>query len=415
MNFTPPDNLVFVCVDCLRNDFLASKHADTPFLDRIVAEGIYYPEMFATATTTTPAVASFMTGLYSERNGIQSLDRGPLREDVDTLAEVLDQAGFNTYADVTGPLVKETGINRGFDEFEYRDQDQSIFGTWKNRLLDHLDGLSKPFFYYIHLWELHEPIDVPRAFDDERYGNTPYARALSALDREIDAIWEALPDDTVLVIHGDHGESITWRGNLFHKLCWSARAFLRYILGIDTRSLESSVNDFIDRRWESEVSDHFIEDSHGENVFDFTSNVPLAIYSSAKPKAQVNAQCRQIDIFPTLLELLQVEYDVDVDGKSLLPSDEITDRDAYIRACGRSLLREQNWSRAIRSESMKYVEYPDRDWEPELYDLESDPKERRRIDDASKISQLRRRLPTKRLEATERLEIDDLLRDLGYR
>ena len=105
-------NTVFVCVDCLRNDFIDSEYADTPFLDEFVQSSLYFSNMYSTTTTTTPAVASFMTGHYSEINGVNSLRNAELSDEVDTLAERFSEDGFNTYAKTTGPLVQHRAFKR---------------------------------------------------------------------------------------------------------------------------------------------------------------------------------------------------------------------------------------------------------------------------------------------------------------
>jgi arylsulfatase A-like enzyme len=93
----------------------------------------------------------------------------------------------------------------------------------------------------------------------------------------------------------------------------------------------------------------------------------------------------------------------------------VSDRDAYIRACGKSLLREENWQRAVRAGGYKYVEYPDRDWPYELYDLSADPLELSPIEDDRVATRLGDRMPEEGARDGETLEIDGLLEDLGYK
>ncbi|WP_049894307.1 sulfatase-like hydrolase/transferase [Salinarchaeum sp. Harcht-Bsk1] len=420
-------NVLFVCVDCLRSDFVGTDHADTPFIDSLVERGASYPSTFATATTTTPAVASFMTGRYSEGNGIHSLDEGRLREDVDTLAERFSEAGYETTAMVTGPLVEDTGLDRGFDEYHYRDRTEKLTEEWEAEAADAIESLAEsdaddPFFCYLHLWAIHKPIEVPPDFDDPQYGETPYARTLSALDRSLERVCDRLPDDTVIALHGDHGEAITWIHNPVHKLGKYARTGLRYYLGLDTRPIERRIDRFVAERWPRSVPDRFLDDRHGENVADPVANVPFVLSGPGIPEAEVDAQVRQVDVFPTLLDLLDgddrsatEEGTESIDGESLLSPERVTDRDAYMRACGASLLKRESWARGLRADGKKLVVYPDRDWSPEFYDLEEDPLELYPIDDEDAIEQYRARFPDRELTEGERLEIDGLLEDLGYK
>jgi arylsulfatase A-like enzyme len=423
-------NLLFVCVDCLRGDFVGTDHADTPFIDNLVERGTNYTNLYSTTTTTTPAVASFMTGTYSEQNGVFSLEEARLNKEVPTLAEHLSAAGYKTHALVTGPLVSDTGLDRGFDSYNCRDRRDELVGDWFEVAEAKLNACAnaEPFFLYLHLWEIHTPVEVPEAFDDPEYGEYPYARALAAVDRRLERLCERLPGDTIVVLHGDHGEAIAYRDSYLHKTLKFLRTGVRYGLGIDTRSIERRIKRQFDRG--PPIHDHFLEDAHGENVFDFTTNVPFVLVGPDIDSMSVDTQARQVDIMPTLLDAVGVERErlnretdaessesgiLPIAGESLLPPDSVTDRDAYIRACGKALVSEKNWQRAIRANGWKYVEYPNRNWESELYDLDEDPDELHPVDNERVAGRLERRLPEEGMRKGEKLEIDGLLEDLGYK
>jgi arylsulfatase A-like enzyme len=359
----PDRNLLFVCVDCLRDDFVGTDRADTPFLDSVAADGLDFTAMYASATTTTPCVASLFTGRYAEHNGVYSLSDARLDEGVPTLAERLSAAGYETVAHVTGPLVAEIDLERGFDTYAYRDRRAELVGDWFEDAVTVAESLTEPFCWYLHLWELHDPVRVPDGFDDPAYGRSPYARALSALDRRLRRLRDHLPGETVVALHGDHGEAIAYRDSLASTACKACRTGLRYGLGVDTRPVERRLKRRFDRH--PPVADHFMEAGHGENVYDFTANVPFVLAGPGVDAATVDAQVRQVDVAPTLLDLLGVGDPSDgddasggtadepagsglaageqpLDGASLLPPGSVADRDAYLRACGKSLLGEAN-------------------------------------------------------------------------
>lgn len=372
-------NLVFICVDCLRNDILKKDGLETPFLDSLSEESLYFSNMFSTTTTTTPSVTSFMTGCYSEKNGVRSLSSGKISNNIDTLAEKFKEKGFNTYAETTGPLVEETDLDRGFVHYNNRSHKKGLFSDWFNSLKQKINSFEEPYFFYLHLWELHKPIKVPEEFQDPSYGERDYEKSLCALDRKLEELTEILPGETTLVLHGDHGESITWRDNFFQNQIKRVRTLLRYKLGLNTRPLERRLNLIFNK---DDINDHFIEDGHGENTFNFASNVPLYINSESLESVEKNHLVRQIDIFPTLLDLFEIQYD-EVDGKSLLSPQE-EDRIIYQRACGSSLKNKNNWIKSIRNENWKLITYPDRNWPDELYNLEKDPEEKRPVQNNKK-------------------------------
>jgi arylsulfatase A-like enzyme len=408
-------NLLFVTVDCLRQDFTANDWATTPFIDDLRESGIEYQELYSTTTTTTPSVASLLTGTYSERNGVNSLRNVELNEQVRTMAESFREAGFETAALVTGPLVEETGISRGFDHFNYRDKDMNLVDDWYEEAVSHLNSLSSPFFMYLHLWEIHTPVTVPPEYDNQKYGKSPYARGLSALDGRLEQFVKETPKNTTVVLHGDHGESISWREHLVQKGCKKLRDKARYEFGLDTRSLERLANRLLDP-FSPPYKDHFIESGHGETILDFMTNVPFILSGPNIEPETVSAQCRQVDILPTLLDVFDLPLASKIDGQSLLPPESVDDRTAYIRACGASLRGESNWQRGVRTPEYKYVEYPNRDWGPELFDLTDDKTELRNVASAhpETLSELQNQLPTQELLDVGSMDIDDHLRDLGY-
>lgn len=265
---------------------------------------------------------------------------------------------------------------------------------------------------YVRLWELHGPIDISERFDVGEYGGTDYERALSALDRKLGKVVGDLPEDASVVVTGDHGESISFRDSFIQQNIKRARTLLRYYGGIDTVPVENIINTAAAKLFGTGYPDKFMEAGHGENVFDFTSNVVLlAIRSPQTNAAEIGSQTRQIDIFPTVTELCSVEAP-EVRGRSLL--DGVDDRKAYVRACGESLKSEDNWAEAVRKDGWKLVTIPNRDWEDRLYHPEVDDNELRPVKNDSKVEELRTRMPDFSKSSTEELEIKDKLRDLGY-
>lgn len=380
------ERIVMVCVDCLRSDVVNSEFADTPFIDKIGERGYNYRNLFSTTSTTTPNVASYMTGQYSENNGVKSLRNARLNDGVKTIASIAQKKGYQTIADVTGPIIEETGLDRGFQS--YTDHKAEDFSEWSEEVLNKISSLDSTFFYYIHLWDIHEPIKI-----EGSEPKNPYLEKLSELDKQLQQFYDKLPEDTTLLLLGDHGESISYRKLRGKYRLRSLRNYLKYEKGINTNSIENLVNKIVDSLSNHDYNDHFLENGHGENIFDFATNVPFIIYNSEICSEEIEAQVRQVDIFPTLLDLIGADKPENIDGKSLLPPDEVNDRDAYIRACGTSLKSNKNWIKGIRSKKWKYVEYYNRTWNSELYNLKNDPKELNPVQNNEKKQKLREKIP----------------------
>ena len=70
-------NILFLLIDCLRADAVVGEDrgARTPTLDRLVRSGVACTQAIASASSTTPCVASLLTGTYSFVHGIRSIFR----------------------------------------------------------------------------------------------------------------------------------------------------------------------------------------------------------------------------------------------------------------------------------------------------------------------------------------------------
>lgn len=130
-------NVLFLLVDCLRADkcWGNKRTAKTPTIDSLCQKGTVFSQAISTTTTTSPSVASILTGVYPPVHGIRSLSGYKLNHRMKTLAEVFLENGYNTYAEVTGPLLPVLGLNKGFDEYKLRDRNDNLYSSWYESLL----------------------------------------------------------------------------------------------------------------------------------------------------------------------------------------------------------------------------------------------------------------------------------------
>lgn len=91
----------------------------TPNIDRFAEEGVLYEQAISAACWTLPSHASLFTGLHVSQHGTNFANPF-LRDDVVTLAEMLQQRGYATAAFTTNDWVNEKfGFNRGFESFRW--------------------------------------------------------------------------------------------------------------------------------------------------------------------------------------------------------------------------------------------------------------------------------------------------------
>lgn len=342
-----PRNLLVITLDTMRADRLPPygfSGVVTPALDRLAAEGALFEQSFAAAPLTLPSHATLFTGMYPPRLGVRDNTGAPLSADFQTLAEVLGARGLTTGAFVASAvLAPRRGLDQGFGTYSMgaspgcpgsprarrpADDVVSEAVTW---LADHD---SAPFFVWIHLYDTHRPYQLPD--DYARSYADPYAAAIAFEDAQIARLISHLEardllDDTLMVVAGDHGESLGEHG----------------------------------------------EDSHGMFIYQEALRVPLIMRGPGVVPRRVSAPVRLVDVMPTILDMFGVGTPP-MDGLSLTRllagADEGSSREVYAE----SLYPQRfGWAslRSLRADRYKVIDAP----RPELFDLESDPYEQRNL------------------------------------
>jgi arylsulfatase A-like enzyme len=411
------ENILLIIIDCLRADFFYEpRKAHIPNLTKLRIEGYSFLNTIASTSTTTPSFASLLTCLYPFENGVRSHSGYSLKEDVLTFPQILKKRGFNTYAEVTGPLVKEIGLFKGFDEYNYRERLKTIHTQWGDDLINKFKRYYKePWFILLHIWSLHFPRIVKENFNKKKYGKTPYARALSSIDDYLGKLFQNIDDNTLIILTGDHGEQIEY--SKFDSF-WKFRA--RKIFEILKKYK------ILDIHWTKGARRFFV--GHSYSIYDKLVKVPLVFTKKGiVPVGESNCQIRHIDVFPTIMDLIGINYKAKVTGQSAMPiieGKEMLHRDAFMEAVGILYPNKNEWLEGLRIDN-KYIRAPFRqDFEDELYNLVCDPDERHNIanerkDDIEKYEEKINEMKTYKLVGEQISEknqkvIIERLKDLGY-
>ncbi|MBI3820925.1 MAG: sulfatase [Planctomycetes bacterium] len=397
-------NVILITIDTLRADHLGCygyKRTTTPFLDSIAADGTRFADASAAATWTKPSTATILTGLYPSRHG--ALYHGSslnTPENKKTLAETFQEKGFVTAGFVSNPNVKKIfKFDRGFDEFfdspvedtltqaAFRD---SIFGgvlkeltryqfNWKyqndcveiNRnALAWLDANhAEKFFLYLHYIDPHEPYSPPDAYEkqfaqnrgmvlhNERkrlVGVDLYDGEIRYTDDNLKILSDRLRshgilDNTIIIVTSDHGEEFFEHGTL----------------------------------------------GHGFSLYQEVAHVPLLMRGPGIPKGAVlNNPVSLVDLAATVLDVAGTSITELGDGKSLAPllkqadyktrdklflEDEFGENENDIRSFVMNGIRVGPW-KLILNERNAYRPPEDPKYgREELYNLESDPSEKKNI------------------------------------
>lgn len=431
-------NILFLVIDTLRADmcFGEDRPVKTPTIDYLKSQGTSFTQAISVGSVTLTTVSSMLTGLYPFVHGVIAnladveglLEPLVLNPKCITLQEILRRSGYHTYAMVTGPLAEYVGLVRGFEEYSHRDwRRETIYTDWGGRLKETIRNrkLKEPWFLFLHLWDVHLPRVVPRSFNRYEYGRNRYERAISCLDHHLQELFDLLDfNETILLIHGDHGENLAFPPLLLRPLFFTkAGRFLNarvHILG----KLRYLRRRFATPRLRNRTIGWV---AHGDFLLDFLVRVPLiAIGKGIFPEGMIiSSQISQVDILPTILDAVGLydRLDQRIHGRSLMPFVEgkpFPDRPVYLET-GRHV--------AIRTPEWKLIIDKSVPGTSELYNLEKDPVEECNLIGSEEEIALSlgralreiRSLDFEELSSApseiaggERREIERNLRDMGY-
>jgi arylsulfatase len=364
-------NVMFLVIDTLRSDRLGSygyERDTSPAMDAIASKGVRFARHLSQSSWTKASMASLWTALYPMRTGITRYNH-VVPEEAEMPAERLRDAGFRTIGLYRNGWLSPTfGFEQGFDVYTHpsrrtlnpavrvKNPTISTVGTDEDSLQAateflRVSGHDDRWFLYMHLMDVHQ-----YAYDEESaiFGgghSDMYDASIRWTDRTVALLLEYLADfglseKTLVIITSDHGEAFRERG------------------------LEG----------------------HARAVYRETTEVPFIVVFPFRlePGLVVPTRSQNVDIWPTIYELIGLDAPVDADGTSRVP--EILaaaggDSLSTSHSTGVAFL-DETWGRratesrfrvAVTEGSYRYLLSPARrgHTEPieELFDANSDPRE----------------------------------------
>jgi choline-sulfatase len=351
---TPPHpagpNVILITIDTVRADHLGCYGAagiHTPTLDALARDGIVFDRAISQVPLTWPSHAAILTGTYPFQNGVQDFTGQPLDPRFRSVAEVFRQHGYATGAVVSAfVLDRSWGLARGFDFYDdafspeqFRQRDLGLVDRKANESVTHAiswlqKNRSRPFFFWLHLYDPHSPYDPPEPFRSQ-YREHPYDGEIAYADHELGRLiaWlkqNQLYSGTAIVMLSDHGESLGDHG----------------------------------------------EKEHGFFVYNSTVHIPLIVKPPAGSGFRPNRVPRPVEtiaVAPTLLCLAGMKDNIQAQFRSpdLLGTAAESEAIAYSESF--YSFSSFGWSplHALETNRYHYIEAP----VPELYDVLVDPQE----------------------------------------
>ena len=356
-----PRNVLLITIDTLRADALSiyGNKLPTPFFEKMADRSAVFTRAYTTAPITLPAHTSLLTGLNPPGHGVRNNGTFRVPDRLILLSEVAKENGLSTAAFIGAfPLAAQFGLNQGFAVYDdvFTSQPDSTNFVYAERAAEQVRlnaekwvsaNSAKPFFVWMHLFDPHHPYNR----HDSTSSVHPYFQEVQYVDHQLDRFLEFLVNrnllsDTLVIVTSDHGEAFGEHGEVSHSIF----------------------------------------------LYNTTLHVPLLISLQGNKPVRRNEVVSLIDIYPTVLELMNWKPGADsLDGRSLaaaIRGDSVEDRDSYAETLAPAL--DFGWSPlyAVHSSKFKFIEAP----KPELYDLRIDPGEKNNLIASRNIEEYRKKI-----------------------
>ncbi|UCG33003.1 MAG: sulfatase [Phycisphaerales bacterium] len=337
-----PQHVIIVLVDTTRRDSFGCYGATrpvTPRMDAIAAEGVRFDNAIAQSSWTLPTVTTILTGTYPSIHGAEGKFTGEAntsfhrsRDEIAHGPELLSGHGFKTHGIVNaGFLDPVLGIERGFMVYDYFPS-----YNWRVRRADKSVDAALEFFQknqrkntftFLHLFDPHLNYDPPGEFREMfSKGYTGPFRTLTGpqIQKLIAEKWTPEVEGRNY-LRGEYDAEILFMDREIGRLVDGLRALALY-----DRTMLIIVADHGEEFWDHGGFEH------GHTMYEELIRVALIVKlpSRYEPvRSVVLARVCQVDIMPTVFDVLGLEPPATFDGESLLPVmiDEATpkDRPAY--------------------------------------------------------------------------------------
>ena len=406
-----PPNIILIVLDTVRADHLSCydySRETSPNLDKFCHEAMKFEYCYSTTNWTPPAHASLFTGKFVKSHGSHhptmnllkniklsgEITCFPLGHDEVTLAEILQEKGYQTSAFVANNAVtRYFGLHQGFDIWYnhkpliYEPIVYSIFKKFKlynyiferifipYRIAENINKIvfrwinkrsDKPFFLFINYNDAHDPYLPPPPYNTKFKGkieNFDYNALYDKVRNQEKIITESEIEHIASQYDGEIAYLDSQLGILFNKLKSK---------GLYANSCIIVTSDHGEFLGEHNLLGHNIE------LYEPVVRVPLIIkpHNSSAWKAKSNNPVQLIDIFPTILKTLNIQIPDDSQGNPLM--DKITHPiilEHYVKYTYLNNKKERFYKKllAIIKDNNKLISSNDGTYE--LYDLIKDPYE----------------------------------------
>jgi len=349
-------NILFVVIDSLRADriFGDNRTTKTPTIDKLIKNGVYFSQLISTSDVTATCMGCFFSGVYPFESGITETK---VDSTLFTLINILKRNKYKMYG--SGPNFKfYQNLSNFVDDCFYYDYQQwrekdTILGKSGEEVINHLISIkeNEPWFYYLHLMDIHgmgKLIKIPSEFDNKKFGETKYDRMISCIDYWLNNLLKHIDlNNTVVIITADHGEYISSKMDdpmgipNIYRILRKIKKRIPILEPVGEKVFRILLKShLVLKKWilskqlDSKEMRNILTRSNTDELFDDALRIPL-IFSGykIKPSKTVTNLIRQVDVLPTIMEMLEIRYAEKIEGRSVakvLSGKELEEIPVYI-------------------------------------------------------------------------------------
>ena len=385
-------NIIFLVIDSFRADrfYGKEKSSFTPTLDKLRDNGVYFSQNISSADGTILSLNSIFNGVFPSITGTREIKL--LLKSPNYLSSLIDE-DYSIYTVMPKLTSFSPLLNINSNGYSYSGESppDSLFDGVGEKILEILNSpMKSPWFFYIHLMDLHWPLNVPQKFEDEKFGKDKYDRVVSSIDYHLKKFIDMLNlEETLIIITSDHGHPIPYD----EKDTTSFEPDLKLGLKVGKKimpkfshkfgaSIFNKTREVIRNRRLQEVNQNLTEyeirsrlPPFLQSLFDELVRTPLLFSGYNMESLIIKQQTRSVDIFPTVFDLLGFNYSGRIQGKSLLPlirGDDCEENPCYMHTIPHEKLSD-NDQVGIRTSKYKYFRHArNPSLNIHLYDLNQD-------------------------------------------
>lgn len=305
-------NFLFTVVDSLRADvvgFNGANYGVTPNMDEVAKTSIVLGQHLVNSGWTRPSTLIFFTGKYPSKTFINLWDYPIFPSEKNAFYEskifplpaLLSSLGYKTIMIGNNPFLtdlRQIGIDVGFEEvyeFSLLGNDTPKITNKFLSLLNEWEKESRPLFIFLNYNDPHKPYEPPYEFLAKVKGQMnekkrAYLGEVAYVDSELGKIISKLKEKdfwekTFFLLTSDHGEVMD-----------PAHAISKFT-GVYTLF------------------------GHGQGLYEEDIHTPFLFrFPNQAYGIRVNKVSRSIDILPTILDVLNINYEEkEYDGQTLVP------------------------------------------------------------------------------------------------